>query len=1165
MKQRKIRQLISYILVAAVVLGCIKFDYMNTNAGDNEGSIRLYFVDNTPEQWIENDSAVMELVDNTNGHIRYPMTKADDRTWSVSVPETAYNITFNRYNADKTMQWNSWSAGGRDTNNAYYADGSEYGHWGNIDGGEEENYFHAGDIVYLDVSELTAWENDNALMYVNFSSASKEDNAGNDVSLTDSDVNQYNPQLVDYEEEEHIYAYIVTKQNEGKDILRFWRGNERVLWNCSVTLTYNEYKMGKSCVKVKGWDSEGMLSSVEYDINLEVDTDNDGVSNYIEAVIGLDKRNADTDGDGLKDGDEILITDTDPAKYDSVTDSIPDSDIDGDKDGLTNLEEITFGTNPNNADTDNDGLTDYEEIYIYGTDPAKPDTDEDGLNDGDEIVLGLNPNKQDSDEDGIPDCDECFEQTVDNSRIDKELFSDNNAVPSLTVLSKGNVNSSIKINEYTGHLKGDERAYVGKAVEITGAEINEGSLSFALDEIYKVKSYEIDDISTNGLLICYNDGESTTPLETVYDEESRTLSADISADGIYFVLDVPDWLDSLGMEPLSDNAFDVQQPLSKISPQTAFLSNVEIADCKINGQVDIVFVIDTTGSMGGYIQNVKNNITAFVNEIEDAGITPSFALVDYKDITCDGQNSTNVAENADGDNWFKNAEEFKAEIAKLSVSGGGDGPETAIDGLEMARRLKLRTSSQKFFILVTDADYKTNNNYGINTMDEMIELLANDEINVSVVSNLNYQSVYQSLYEKTGGIFANIGGNFKDELLMIADMIDENTNSGYWIALNGLIPRIVRLKEKPVAGGTTDTDLDTLSDTEELMSVEPSGHMNVNKYLRLLGLPNDYSYPTIPVYWYYSDPTRKDSDGDGLEDGQPVYVNDKNNKNKKIMTAPKDSQPLVKNGTKEIWQAHIDNEMNNVIPTKYSNGSGLDISFDKDLADEVVKLILKTHNIVNDNDKYIRKAALALKKVFEGNTKAGAYILNFIYDSEHMAYHSQPDTWQREFGYNKFYDDVFRIGSYMDYGRVTFSYKDDEYALWLWKGDYWNLQSGAEVGLYTYDATHSGIKQYNAVDFEVPMSLFLYNYHSKDEIENVFSWRPEKKQWWVTGFNPRFKEPNPKEMVSIGTIDLSDDRSLYKAFRNNIKNFDRIGENNIVFDDDSYMIWIIWYNKEHVL
>ena len=61
-----------------------------------------------------------------------------------------------------------------------------------------------------------------------------------------------------------------------------------------------------------------------------------------------------------------------------------------------------------------------------------------------------------------------------------------------------------------------------------------------------------------------------------------------------------------------------------------------------------------------------------------------------------------------------------------SVSGGGDIPETAIDALEMARQLDMRSSSQKFFILVTDAGYKVANNYGIHSMNEMINLLIAD-------------------------------------------------------------------------------------------------------------------------------------------------------------------------------------------------------------------------------------------------------------------------------------------------------------------------------------------------------------------------------------------------------------------------------------------------------
>jgi hypothetical protein len=44
---------------------------------------------------------------------------------------------------------------------------------------------------------------------------------------------------------------------------------------------------------------------------------------------------------------------------------------DADEDGLTNREEYTYNTDPNNPDTDGDGYTDHEEI-LAGTDPLDP-------------------------------------------------------------------------------------------------------------------------------------------------------------------------------------------------------------------------------------------------------------------------------------------------------------------------------------------------------------------------------------------------------------------------------------------------------------------------------------------------------------------------------------------------------------------------------------------------------------------------------------------------------------------------------------------------------------------------------------------------------------------------------------------------------------------------
>jgi hypothetical protein len=64
--------------------------------------------------------------------------------------------------------------------------------------------------------------------------------------------------------------------------------------------------------------------------------------------------------------------------------------IDTDNDGLTDEDEIKFGTNPELADTDGDGLSDQEEVK-YKTNPLDNDSDGDGYLDGDEVKNGYNP------------------------------------------------------------------------------------------------------------------------------------------------------------------------------------------------------------------------------------------------------------------------------------------------------------------------------------------------------------------------------------------------------------------------------------------------------------------------------------------------------------------------------------------------------------------------------------------------------------------------------------------------------------------------------------------------------------------------------------------------------------------------------------------------------
>ncbi len=120
------------------------------------------------------------------------------------------------------------------------------------------------------------------------------------------------------------------------------------------------------------------------------DADADGLSDDQELAWGTDPKNPDSDGDGLPDGAE-LTAGTDPL--------IPDSDKDGASDG----EEKSAGTNPKNPDSDGDGLSDGEELKTWGTNPNAGDSDSDGLLDGAETEAGLDPLSGDTDSDQVGD------------------------------------------------------------------------------------------------------------------------------------------------------------------------------------------------------------------------------------------------------------------------------------------------------------------------------------------------------------------------------------------------------------------------------------------------------------------------------------------------------------------------------------------------------------------------------------------------------------------------------------------------------------------------------------------------------------------------------------------------------------------------------------------
>ncbi len=126
-------------------------------------------------------------------------------------------------------------------------------------------------------------------------------------------------------------------------------------------------------------------------IDFDIDSDVDGVPDYVEDIFLTDKEKEDTDEDGLSDYIEIYSFNLNPISRDSDNNGIPDGEEDSDGDGLCNNLECVIGTDIFEIDTDSDGLTDIEEYEDYKTNPCVHDTDGDGVYDGTEIELETNP------------------------------------------------------------------------------------------------------------------------------------------------------------------------------------------------------------------------------------------------------------------------------------------------------------------------------------------------------------------------------------------------------------------------------------------------------------------------------------------------------------------------------------------------------------------------------------------------------------------------------------------------------------------------------------------------------------------------------------------------------------------------------------------------------
>lgn len=896
---------------------------------------------------------------------------------------------------------------------------------------------------------------------------------------------------------------------------------------------------------------DGTLYALWVNLEDQTDTDGDGIWDSFEQMFGTDLNSTDTDGDGLPDAYELEPLGADPTSKDTDGNGVPDGTEDLDGDGLTNLEEYQFGTKPGYADSDNDGLSDYEEVKIYYTDPMKEDTDDDGASDGTEIKLGTDPLVADA-----------------SFRISATCEGDGEITGVSVVTSVfGEQADSLEVQKNESEIfPSDMPGYLGTAYDFTidGELASTAELKFTFDK-------KLADDPEFDPVVYYLNPETANlePLDTIVDKTNGTATATTTHFSTYILLN------RTKFSEVWKN--DIRKP----------------SDETVNG-LSIAFVLDRSASMNDNDPDgIRLKLTKeFVQKMEsgrDQGSLISFIAVDelITPLTDDlDQLSKDIDSIYNDSGW--------------NYDSGTNGSAGIHTGLQ---QLKGDTSgNDRVILFMTDGD----DTYVSYDYNQLIQEANDNKVTIYTIGLGQVEdTILKKVAEETGGKYyyaeeaEDLESIFKkteeDTIDFVTDSNNDALSDYYTKYLCNAGPYVNGVKN-PFSGLNYET-------VQASADCDSDGLLNGEEYH--VDLLDD---ETI-VFVMKSDPTKQDSDNDGLLDNSSTLDTFGNE------IAPKDPQPLTYNGERNVWKSHIEAQLNagaeptdkykpvatdymdtlslkGEIPGQYEqvcNCIEIAAAWINDCAinEKPEKLISKIHNIAflikfcttqfplkvgelidgvinvegklagcilgDDAAKQIAETAVAKESIAYIQAILGGKLLNFVPDNKNVALHSHPHTWQRALGYNDLYDLAFNVGSKMK--KDYFSSNDKNYRIWIWKGDYWNLRSGAEIGLYVLDKESNGYTDtpiFDAIDYEVPMRVSLYNYESNSVKDNVFNWNPSIDQWWGTGFNWRYTEPDFNKMIMVGSICLKKANDLYYSFKNSI------ADKHFIFDDATTTIWIQW-------
>jgi len=171
------------------------------------------------------------------------------------------------------------------------------------------------------------------------------------------------------------------------------------------------------------------------------------------------------------------------------------------------------------------------------------------------------------------------------------------------------------------------------------------------------------------------------------------------------------------------------------------------------GQVDVVFVLDTTGSMGPYLEEAKRSVRAEVEKVAAAGdLDLRYAVIEYRDHPPqDNSFVTRVHPFGDG-------AALDRVLGTLRADGGGDRAEAVWDGLVSASKLGWRETADRMVFLIGDSPPHVDDCPCGSTGGTVVESLGRARLYaISIAGYVDTTEAFRSVAEPLGGNVTVVG------------------------------------------------------------------------------------------------------------------------------------------------------------------------------------------------------------------------------------------------------------------------------------------------------------------------------------------------------------------------------------------------------------------------